>query len=246
MGYGYVLLFALGWGIISLSKSSSAPYYQYVDLEKSCNSSVILECPVPETGRAGTFRYFLIYMLPLGLCSFEATLAHNCGGWTDRYKFYLNIRKLDLPANDYLKIYDAGLTYNFIKHLTGNHTAAVNPASVAQAVTEYFPIPSVKFEYFRSSSTATNFHDALIDFVVVEERPGSHSGYCNAVSGYVNSNFLCDTAGWVDRVNCPSSYIDSTVTGLNRLAGDNAISSRRHRHRLGVQRPSDQPLPPFQ
>ncbi|XP_055349757.1 uncharacterized protein LOC129596483 [Paramacrobiotus metropolitanus] len=206
MGCKSVLLCAFSLGIIYFVKSSSAQYYQYADLENSCNGSLLLECPYPETGRAGTFRYYYPDRLPPGLCSFEVALAPNCGNFWDSYAIYLNIRKFDLPSTDYLKILENG--FFPLKHFNGSQPATTNPRSVAQAKTLYSKQPHIVFEYFRSTSPASNYHDALIDFVIVEERADSHNTYCQALLAYVNNVFICDTDGSADRVNCPSNYQD--------------------------------------
>ncbi|XP_055349809.1 uncharacterized protein LOC129596525 [Paramacrobiotus metropolitanus] len=222
MDCGNVFFCAVGFGLLFLIDNSCAQYYQYADLENSCNGSLLLDCPYHETGKAGTFRYYYITWMQPGLCFFNVTLVPSCGTDPDLFAFYFNIRKLDLPSGDYIKIHQT--TSNgqqfLLKHLTGSQNPFSNPSSVAQTMTfPYEKRPKISFEYFRSSSPVSSAHDAVIDFVIVENNAYSHNTRCEAFSGYVNNIFICDTDGSMDRVNCPSGSNPVFGLGFNPALG---------------------------
>ncbi|XP_055345190.1 uncharacterized protein LOC129593031 [Paramacrobiotus metropolitanus] len=217
MDYGRVLLFTLRVGFFYFLKSSSAQYQSF-NLENKCNGSLTLYCPEYFDGRPGTFRYTYISRMPRGLCYFDVTLDSFCLDRGVLFAFYFNIRSLNLPSGDYLQIYDKTIPRFPLKHLTGNQTALFNPASVAQALTSYTRKPSIALEYYRSLSSATSAHNALVDFVILEDTASAMNAHCAALSGYVDTFYLCHTFGSVDRVNCPSNFVPS-VTGLNPAYG---------------------------
>ncbi|XP_055349724.1 uncharacterized protein LOC129596465 [Paramacrobiotus metropolitanus] len=211
-----VIFIILGLGLLYCAGGADAQYYNsYPDLENTCNQSLTIECPYPYTGRAGTFRYYFIPNMPMGLCTFNVTLAADCGGPYDRFAFYFNVRKFILPTADYVRIYQTAGSLRFLlKELTGRYTAWYFPSSVAQALTSYAKQPSITFEYFRGSALSTGSHEAYIDFVVVENDSHSMNTRCTALSGYVNNNFICHTDGTNERVNCPASFTP-IVNGMN-------------------------------
>ncbi|XP_055349762.1 uncharacterized protein LOC129596489 [Paramacrobiotus metropolitanus] len=212
--------------VIFLLIRSSYGYasYQSFDLEDRCNRSLTIDCPYMYSGRAGTFRYYVVTKLQPGTCYLNVTLDSNCGMSYNYYSIYLNIRKFNLPTNDRVRIYEKN-TYsrNLLKDLTGSQSAFSNPASVAQTRTSYVKQPSISFEYFRSASSATGSHEAFIDYVIVEDTSSSHNTYCSALSGYVNDDYICDRDYSTDRVNCPSSF--TFDTGRNPAYSRQSCSS---------------------
>ncbi|XP_055349816.1 uncharacterized protein LOC129596530 [Paramacrobiotus metropolitanus] len=239
-GLGQVVILVLGLTLLYFVQSSSAQYYQNTDLENFCNGNLTLECPYNNTGRAGTFRYYCISWLPRGVCYFNVTLAPNCGNDEDLFAFYFNIRKLNLPSRDYIKIYQTvGAGQWPLKDLNGSQPALSNPSSVAQASTlTYRRQPSIMFEYFRSSSPVSGAHDAIIDFVIYESNFYPHNTWCFAFQGNVTiSTFVIRTdrriASTVQRVLIPFLRMDST---RHKGGSVQILPSQRHPHGLGIQR----------
>ncbi|XP_055348532.1 uncharacterized protein LOC129595514 [Paramacrobiotus metropolitanus] len=211
------LLLIFLFGCISWAPYTSAQRYSsYPDLEETCNQSLEMECPNNSNGRAGTFRYYDIGALSRGLCSFTVTLDSDCGGWSDNFAFYFNIREITLPRGDYLKIYEnRNGSRSLLQRLTGDLTQSYYPSSVAQALTSYSKQPSFTLEYFRSASRSSDLDQTFIDFVITEDSPHYRSNsWCEALQGYVSNDFICDKGGLDDRVNCPSNF-EASVNGGN-------------------------------
>ncbi|XP_055348501.1 uncharacterized protein LOC129595500 [Paramacrobiotus metropolitanus] len=208
------------------------PYKNY-DIRR-CDAVVLLDCPTTATGSAGRVTFYPYISIntsraktdtrynyyesdyggnceQTGPCKLKVQTVKECGDpLGSNYAIYFNVRNFEIPRSSRLEIYDAsGQGEPVMKRgwNGGDGWQHYNPTSVAQVRSDYARQPAFSVEYYHGRAQCRSARKVVFDYVITEALSTVNNTYCTALDGYVNSQYICDTAE--DRVNCPAWISDS-------------------------------------